>query len=232
MKKFSNKIVLLLPTLNEEKGLSNILENIKKLSFKVEIVIVDGLSTDKTREIAKKNSIVVVWETKKGYGYAMQSGLSYVATVYSEDTIVVILDADGTYEVKDIIKLIEPIIKSESDFVTGNRQFKNMSFKTQFGNKLISKLANFCLGLGVIDTQSGMKALKVKLAKRLEIYTDGISWQVEFITQAKREGARIKEIPINYNCRTGEKKLGRIKDGLHEVYSILKLFRYKEIFKY
>ena len=223
MKKFSNKIVLLLPTLNEEKGLSNILENIKKLSFRVEIVIVDGLSTDKTREIAKKNSIVVVWETKKGYGYAMQAGLCYVATVYSEDTIVVILDADGTYEVKDIIKLIEPIIKSESDFVTGNRQFKNMSFKTRFGNKLISKVANFCLGLGVIDTQSGIKALKVKLVKQLEIYTSGISWQVEFIRQAKLKGAKIKEVPITYNTRIGEKKLGRVRDGFHEVSSIIKI---------
>jgi len=164
-----------------------------------------------------------VWEPKKGYGYAMQSGLCYISTVYSENTIIVILDADGTYEIKDIIKLMEPIVKGEADFVTGNRQFKNMSFKTRFGNKFISKFANLCLGLGVIDTQSGMKALKVELAKKLKVKTNGISWQIEFITQAKREGVRIKEIPISYNCRTGKKKLGRIKDGLYEVYSIIKM---------
>jgi len=223
MEKSSNKILLLMPTLNEEEGLKNVLEEVKNLPFKVELIIVDGLSTDKTREIAKKNSIAVVWEPKSGYGYAMQSGLCYISTIYPEDNIIVILDADGTYETKDIIKLIEPIIKGEADFVTGNRQFKNMSFKTRFGNKFISKFSNLCLDLGVIDTQSGMKALKVELAKKLKIQTNGISWQIEFITQAKREGARIKEVPINYNCRIGKKKLGRIKDGLYEVYSIIKM---------
>jgi len=50
MEKSLNKILLLMPTLNEEEGLRNVLEEVNNLSFKVELIIVDGLSTDKTRE--------------------------------------------------------------------------------------------------------------------------------------------------------------------------------------
>ncbi len=218
-----SNIVLLMPTLDEREGLIKVLKDIEEEELDVIPIIVDGLSTDGTRAIVSKNGLEIVQETRKGYGYAMETGLDYVVKNYPDETIIVTMDADGSYDVKDVPELTRPILEDRADFVSGNRQFKNMTLKTKFGNKLISRIADLCLGLNIRDTQSGMKALRVKLMKVLEINTDGISWQAEFITQAKRNGARMLEVPISYSIRMGSKKLGRIKDGVHEVYSIARM---------
>ena len=139
-------------------------------------MIVDGLSTHRTEEVAKEHGCIVVHERRKGYGYAMQTGPNSLS-LYPDQAIVVTADADGTYAVEEIPKLLDPILLGEADLSNGHRQFKNMAFKTRFGNKTISKLANISLRLGIEDTQSGMKALRVELAQRLRSSRKAVLWR-------------------------------------------------------
>ena len=121
-------IAVVLPTLNEELGIQSTISSIEKAlqgKFSFCIIVVDGQSSDKTVEISKANHAKVILQRRSGYGDALQAGFHYVNTRLNS-TITVMLDADGTYEPKDIVKMADIILKGESDFVIGNR-FANMT---------------------------------------------------------------------------------------------------------
>ena len=106
-----SEIAIVIPTLNEEKGISSTIKTIKQSldgKFSYEILVVDGLSTDKTVEIAKSLGAKVIRQRRSGYGDALQAGFYYVDTQMNS-LITVMIDADGTYEPKDIEKMAEII---------------------------------------------------------------------------------------------------------------------------
>ena len=123
-------LAIVIPTLNEEKGLAATINSIKESldgKFSYKLVIVDGFSEDNTVNIAKSNGAKVISQRRKGYGDALQAGFYFVDTTLQTE-ITVMLDADGTYETADILKMAEIIMKGEADFVIGNR-FANMEKK-------------------------------------------------------------------------------------------------------
>ncbi len=115
MRKGPLRLSIIIPTKNEEKNLPWVLIRIKRLSHKLpehEIIVVDGHSTDKTREVAKKFGCRVILDHMKGKGEAMRT-----AAKRANGKILLFIDADGSHNPKDIPKLITPIVKDEVDLV-------------------------------------------------------------------------------------------------------------------
>jgi len=145
-------LAIVIPTLNEEKGLESTMKSIKTSldgKFSYIVVVVDGQSTDRTVQIAKSLGALVIQQRRRGYGDALQAGFYYVDTKLNS-LVTVMLDADGTYEPKDIIKMIEIIQNGKADFVIGNR-FANMDKHAmpkinKIGNKILSAIARKMLG--------------------------------------------------------------------------------------
>jgi len=224
-------LVIVIPTLNEELGLQSTISSIKKaLSGKLSyaIVVVDGLSTDKTVEVAKANNAKVILQRRKGYGDALQAGFHYVNTKLNS-TITVMIDADGTYESKDIERMAEIILKGEADFVIGNR-FANMAPKAmsrtnKIGNKMISALTRNFLRLNVTDSQCGLRAFRSDLANIFYTSSHGMPFATEMLASAKEHQIKIKEIPTSYYPRIGEAKLNSFHDGSMILGTIIRLLR-------
>jgi len=224
-------IAIVMPTLNEETGIATTINSVNQAldgKFTFQILVVDGASTDKTVEVAKSLGAKVIKQRRIGYGDALQAGFFYVDT-RMKSSITVMLDADGTYEPKDIVKMAESILKGEADFVIGNR-FANMDKKAmtrlnKFGNKVLSAFARKMLKIKVRDTQCGLRAFRSDLANIFYTQSIGMPFATEMLVSTNSYHIKIKEIPTSYYERIGETKLTPFQDGLAILGTIIRLVR-------
>jgi len=224
------RVAITIPTLNEEQGIGFVLDGIKKVmnQYDCSVLVVDGYSTDRTVKIAKEKGATVIYQGESGYGEALITGLVYADKEMKSD-IIVMMDADGTYDPYDIPTLLSPILENRADMVVGDRfpgmEREAMTFTNRVGNKILSWFARRALRIKINDTQCGLRALPTTLANSLDLKASGMPFAVEMLAEAKQAGARILEVPVAYRPRIGETKLNSIKDGLRILGTILRLMR-------
>lgn len=219
--------VVVMPTLNERESIEYIIDQIRDAlkGYRYEIVVVDGRSVDGTDVKAREKGCTVVYQSKRGYGDALRTGFTYVKS-FLPARAVVMMDADSTYDPRDIPRLITPVLKGEADMVVGNRfhmmDKDAMNIVNKLGNKLISAISYLLLKTRIKDTQSGFRAFRIELLDCLKLRYDGMQVALELIVDAQRSGAKIIEVPVFYRRRRGRSKLNPLKDGIEIVATILK----------
>ncbi len=210
-------IAILIPTLNEEKAISKLIKRCKHITEKV--IIIDGLSTDKTIDNAKNVGAEVVYCTNKGKGKALICGL---IDVIKDDSLnyIAYIDGDNTYDPFDIPLMIDLIEKNQSvDMVIGNRFPKRekgtIKLINLFGNRIFSFLISVLARQLIIDTQSGLRVFKYETAKLMTeiLESRGFEIETEMIMKLVKNNVRIKEIPISYVKGDGITKLKPFRDG-------------------
>jgi len=232
------KIIVIIPTLNENKNINLLVNKIKTINKKFHLLFVDDNSKDGTREnilkYNKKNkNIKFIFRKKKyGIGSAHKEGLTYAFK--KNYNIAVTMDADGTHDPKYIIHLIKNIKNYE--IVTTNRFFLKRSLKDwPFSRKLLTTvryyLINFMLNI-TYDSSGAFRSYnlkKIKLNDILSAKDNGYSffWESLYILHNKKY--KIKEIPVDLPYRKlGNSKM-QIKDIINALiylsyYSLKKLF--------
>ena len=215
------KISVILPTINEEKGIGPTIDSINKEYFKkkkwnLEIVIVDGNSKDKTREIAEAKGAKIIIEKRKGYGRAYKTGLSQL-----NGDIIVTGDADATYPFDRIHEYIQKLVDENLDFITTDRfaelHHGSMSVKHYFGNFILATSLRILYLIGLRDSQSGMWIFKKDIlnkVKPLEKFDDGMAFSEEIkIEMFSNKKIKSKEIPSLLRAREGDVKIESFADG-------------------
>lgn len=224
------RVGIVIPALNEAGAIGGIIEDTKKAlkEFRISIVVVDGGSTDDTVDAARKLGTQVVKQCREGYGDALTLGFEHASRELKSD-VIVMLDADGTYDPSDIPKLLRPILDGEADIVIGNRLPHrlrgSMTLINRIGNGIISWLTAHLFGLYVSDTQCGMRAFSADLVPIFAGQAKGMSFATEMLIDAHQSGARIEEVQIVYRPRVGKTKLNPLKDGASILGIILRLLR-------
>ncbi|MEE9440555.1 MAG: glycosyltransferase family 2 protein [Candidatus Thermoplasmatota archaeon] len=219
-----------MPTLNEEKGVGKTIDSIKKdipkkNNWELEIAIIDGLSKDKTQEIAKKRGAKIILEKRRGYGRAYKTGMSKAT-----GDIIVTGDADATYPFNRIHKYIQLLLDEDLDFITTDRfaelKHGSMSVKHAFGNVVLASALRILFFINIRDSQSGMWIFKKEALKKiqpLEDFNDGMPFSEEIkIEMFTAKNIRAKEIPSTLSSREGEVKLESFKDGYRNLKFLFK----------
>jgi len=108
-KRPATKIVIVIPTLNECEAVGNVLDRVKNVmaGYEYQMLVVDGHSIDGTDEIARKKGAEVVYQRGRGYGDALKTGFFY-ARKRLDAGVIVMIDADLSYDPKDIPELVAP----------------------------------------------------------------------------------------------------------------------------
>jgi len=221
---------VVIPALNEAGAIADIITQVQRVlrDFKLSVVVIDGGSTDNTVQIVQNLGIPVLRQSREGYGDALSIGFTYVCQEMQSE-ILVMLDADGTYDPKDIPRLLEPLLAGEADIVLGNRfprsEPESMTAVNRTGNHLISLLTSRLFGVDVSDTQCGMRAFFADLVPLFKGEATGMSYATEMLIDAHQAGARIAERDIAYKPRIGKTKLNPLKDGASILGIILRLLR-------
>jgi glycosyltransferase involved in cell wall biosynthesis len=217
-KRSAARIAVVIPTLNECEAVGKVLGGVKSVmdGYEYRMLVVDGHSVDGTDEIARDMGADVIYQRGRGYGDALKTGFFY-ARRRLDAKVIVMMDADLTYDPKHIPELVAPILKDEADIVVGNRfagmQKGAMPLVNRVGNRVLSLVAKLALGLNVYDTQSGMRAFTSELLEKMNLVAVGMPLAMEILAEARSVDARICEVPISYRPRVGETKLNPIKDG-------------------
>ena len=208
-------VSVVIPTLNEA---GNILETVttihKEIAYPKEIIIVDGNSIDGTQEIVKgTNFCKLIVEPRRGYGLALRTGIKH-----AKGDVVVMVDGDGTYEVKQINFLIDTLIKNDAELCQATRMYdlrKAMGFTNFVANKIITFFFDFFYSQFLSDTQSGFRAISRSALEKVELYEDDMSFATEMLVQFAKKGFKMVEVPSSYRARKyGSPKMRRIKSGI------------------
>ncbi len=208
-------IQVIIAALNEEEGIGQtITELLTTLSYP-RVLVVDGRSSDKTVEIAKNMGADIIFENKLGKGNAIAKAIERLSLKVD---YFVLTDADFTYPAEYIPKMIK-ILDENPDvgMVCGNRfsghiEKKAMRDAFYFGNRLIALTHNILNGVPLKDPLTGLRVVRAKILMNWKVKSKGFDVEVELNHRVEREGFTIKEVPIKYRKRLGQKKLG-IKHG-------------------
>jgi glycosyltransferase involved in cell wall biosynthesis len=216
-------ISVIIPAFREGKTIREVIKEIKESTpYQTQIIVVDGCSNDGTEEITKEENVEMIAEPRRGYGRAIRTGLDH-----GNGDIIVIIDADNTYEARDINRLISPLLKDEVDVCLASRIggtiFPGAMQGTNYvGNRVFTLLFNQLYRQKVSDTQTGFRAMTKKALKSLDLREDGMGISTAILTQAAKKGLKIAEVPTTYKPRNNhsKSKLNRLKAG-YDIFRIL-----------
>jgi len=239
------KLSLVIPVYNELATLPEMVSRIAAVDVDKELVLVDDMSTDGSREALaelrdqglerwlaargkerprlRANEIRVLLQPQNmGKGAALRAG--FAATT---GDIVAIQDADLEYDPQDLLRVIQPIVDGIADVTFGSRFIgtprRALFFWHQMLNNALTLMSNMFNDLNITDMETCYKAFRRDVIQSIEIEEDRFGFEPEITAKVAKLGVRVYEVGISYYGRTYAegKKIG-YKDGFRAIYCILK----------
>lgn len=222
------KLSVIIPVYNEEKTMEEVLEQVQKAPYDMDIIIVDDGSTDSTPRILKKledkydNVRTFCHERNRGKGASLATGFKEV-----KGDIIIVQDADLEYDPADYGKLLDPITQGRADVVYGSRflggPHRVFMFWHYQANKTLTWLSNMFNDLNLSDMETCYKAFRKEALDGIRISERRFGVEPEITAKFARKGLRIYEVPISYHGREYRegKKIGW-KDAVRALWCIIK----------
>ncbi len=213
-------ISIVIPAYNEENGISEIATRVLSVApalkevgvDRMELLVVDDGSKDRTAEVAENiPGVTLIRHPKnKGYGAALKTGFSK-----ANGELIGFLDADGTYPPEYFPQLCKAALNGV-ELVIGSRMAgadSQMPVTRRIGNFFFANLLSILGRQKVTDSASGMRVFKREILGQIYPLPDGLNLTPVMSTRALHEGIKVEEIPIPYSERVGRSKLSVIRDG-------------------
>ena len=219
LRKMKNRNVsIILPARNEKPTIGKVIdeipkEELQKIGYSIEIVVVDSNSTDGTGRAAEEKGVKVIVEPVKGKGRAVRTAFKSVS-----GNFIFILDADYTYPATYIVRMLE-VLQEGHDVVIGSRlrgQIREgaMSRMNLLGNRFLTFLANILYGTRISDLCTGYWGFTRRVIEDIELDAKGFELEANMFAEIVKKGYSIAEVPILYRRRRTPPKLDSLKDGL------------------
>jgi len=220
-------VSVIIPAFNEDRTIGDLIRKVQTAagssSVPYEIVVVDDGSSDKTGIVARSHNVRIVCNGKnRGKGAALRKGFECAL-----GDIIVTIDADGSHDPRDIVKLIRPILNG-ADVVLGSRfldiQGRTTTTRLNFlGNSIINFLIWLITGKRISDSQTGFRAYRKKVLKEIGVSADGFQVETELTLKVLMNGNDVREVPIAIKRRAvGTSRLNPLNDGLRILMVILR----------
>jgi glycosyltransferase involved in cell wall biosynthesis len=211
------KISVIIPTLNEEKQIAQVIQNIRK-DIANEIIIVDGHSKDDTIKEAKKHlrpqKDKIIEQKGSGFGNAILQGAEI-----ARGDILIIMDGDGSHDPALISELTEKVRRGyefviASRYAPGGRSENDVFILYWLGNRFFNWLTNTIHGTRVTDSLYFYIAISKEGYKKLDLRSSGYEMAIEMLVKAHRAGLRFAEVPaVEKKPRFPKSRINIIFDG-------------------
>lgn len=219
---------VVIPAYNEEDGIAEIANRVLAVApalqevgvEKLELLVVDDGSRDRTAEIAEQiEGVTLVRHPKnRGYGAALKTGFAS-----AQGELIGFLDADGTYPPEFFPQLCEQALAGH-ELIIGSRmsgEESQMPVTRRIGNLFFANLLSLIGRQQVSDSASGMRVFQREILERIYPLPDGLNLTPVMSTRAIHEGVKMREVPIPYSERLGRSKLSVVRDGTTFLQSIV-----------
>ena len=215
------RVSVVIPTYNEAGSIERVLGDIPA-ALVTEVLVVDGGSTDGTREIASAAGARVIVEPRRGYGRACLTGVGAA----NHPDIVVFLDGDYSDRPRELGRVLDPILEGRADIVLGSRLAGGlepgaMPWHAVLGNRVAAILIRWLYGVSLTDL-GPFRAVRVEVLRALALREMTYGWAVELPTRGATHGFRVVEVPVSYHPRIGVSKIsGTWRGSLGAAWHIL-----------
>jgi glycosyltransferase involved in cell wall biosynthesis len=213
---------VLMPALNEERTISQVLDAVLASPVDLELILVDDGSTDRTWELMEARAAsdprvrAYRHEVNRGKGAAIRTALEK-----ARGEVVLIQDADLEYDPDDYPRLLEPLRSGRATVVYGSRAFTShtaYSYWYVIGNRLVTLATNIIYNCYLSDMETGYKVMRREVALSLDLQARGFELEPEITAKLLRSGHRIYEVPISYAARSrAEGKKLTAMDGVKAI---------------
>lgn len=202
-------MLLVIPTLNEERGILYVLEKAKKPDIKT--IVIDGGSEDNTVRLVKGAGIKLI-NVPAGKGRAFRYLVNDLKDIIKNEDYLLMMDGDGTYDLNEFHKLAE---FKNYDMVIGRRipSGGSLSFFRLFGNKLLNLAFSMLYLRKIPDLLSGYRLINIDKLNTIELEYNDFELETELTARFLKKGYSIKWVPVSYERRMGNSKLKAITDG-------------------
>ena len=208
-----NDTLIIVPTVNERENLPRMAQHILSLPVKVDLLVVDGNSTDGTAQIAdelaaKHPEIHVIHETKKGgLGRAYIAGFEWALERGYE--FIFEMDCDFSHDPDEIPNFLAAIKKENADLVLGSRysggiRVVNWPLKRLLLSRGAGYYVRIITGMPITDPTGGYKCFRRRALEAIkldDVRSNGYSFQIEMTHRLWREGYKVAEVPIVFTDR-------------------------------
>jgi glycosyltransferase involved in cell wall biosynthesis len=227
---------VVIPVYNERATLPELVERVRAVPIRKQIILVDDGSRDGTRDVLRGieddpredafNTITIVYhESNRGKGAALRTGFQYAT-----GQLVIIQDADEEYDPAEFPRLLQPLVEGKADVVYGSRFLGDFSHRVLYfwhylGNRFLTTLSNCFTNLNLTDMETCYKVFRSDVIKDIlpTLKQDRFGFEPEITAKIARRHLRIYEHSISYSGRTYEqgKKIGW-RDGFKALWCIVR----------
>jgi glycosyltransferase involved in cell wall biosynthesis len=206
-----SETLLLIPTLNEEEAIEALVAESREVGF-TDIMVVDGLSVDQTRENATRaGAKVVLQDYGKGKGCGMRTGMREF--LQSNARILCVIDGDGTNDPSYLPQMVAMVENGKADVVLGSRtrgtrENGAMGIISLASNRTVSFLLGAKFRRFFTDIQTGYWTFTRDAVQRIypKIRSTGFEIELELFVTIFKEGLNVSELPVGFRVRKGSTK--------------------------
>lgn len=210
------KIFVVMATYNEAEVIGPVVDFL--LASYRYVVVVDDASTDGTAEVLKDSQVYLLRHcVNRGQGAALQTGIEFALSRGAE--IVVTFDADGQHDVREISRMVAPILAGECDITLGSR-FLGRTEGMPLARSLVLKagvlFTRVFSRVSVTDIHNGFRAFSARAAGRIHLQMDRMAHASEILDQIRQTGLRYREVPVtirytSYSIGKGQSSWNAVK---------------------
>ncbi|HEY6149930.1 MAG TPA: glycosyltransferase family 2 protein [Gaiellaceae bacterium] len=222
------RLLVIVPALNEEHSLANVIAEIRSVDPRFEIVVVDDGSADGTSRVASAaGAIVVKLPYNIGIGGAVQTGYKYALERGFD--IAVQVDGDGQHDPREIPRLLEPLLDGRADMVVGSRFAPGGGYRgtplRRIGIHIFAAVVSLMVRARVTDTTSGFRAVSRKAIRLFALDYPPDYPEVEATVLLVRHKLRMLEVPVQMRVReTGASSITALSSVYYMIKVLLALF--------
>lgn len=214
----STRVDVILPCLDEAAALPAVLAS---LPHGYRAIVVDNGSSDDSVAIAHRFGAEVVREERRGFGSAVHAGL-----LAAQSEVVAICDADGSFDLTELPRVVDPVRRGETDLVLGRRRVTDAAawpLHARIANRVLAHRLRRVTGIPLHDL-GPMRAARRDALRALDLQDRRSGYPLEMVLRAAREGWRIAEADVSYRPRLGRSKVtGTVRGTVTAIHDMSRL---------
>ena len=222
---------VVMPVFNEKDTIEEIIRRVLAVKMRIELVVVDDVSTDGTTEILERlqtelRFVLLRQPRNGGKGAALRRGFAAVT-----GDMLIVQDADLEYSPEEYTLMTPLITSGRADVVFGSRFLgtHRVFLLTHYvGNRLITFVTNVLYNTMLTDMETCYKLMRIDVLRSMELKSNGFGIEPEVTAKVFKRGYKVYEVPISYDGRGYEEgKKITWRDGVVALWVLLK-YRFTE----